>query len=879
MLTERSNHSRLSAPIPPRKIHVEKYAESRALELESLHTIIANRVNNDFRSQRNKRRRTTAYNNRNAKERCRRKRRKLGIFGKSRSSVLEKDQTNKLPRRVRRRLELKMNPERGFCCSGDGTKRLRTHVWHTKRFTMTKLWGYHLPLGLQGRGRGSKALLKWLKHGVLVHDASYCSALQLEGPEDSLVSVLRMVLVPSPDTDDGNTGDSILSGLTYGTAMLCGVGAPSHVIAPVTYMWRPVFSQDMSLKLDGVEHRTSFRKCRMNDETSMHDIDECDKSDSMRPSASFRQLWVWIHASAFGEGYDMLKLACHKEMEKGGIVVRCVSLDGQLAKLELMGSQAFQLLQKILHPVSGISENHWQLKKHLATQEDYISQNNKSPIFKSEGNFSHHAMLSLNVKDPRLLPMKSTTVPMEPTLIEALSDAPQGKCEELPDLEGILVNNEDLPSTSSIKLEGSQHDNGDLWGATTRVPRPPFEESAINNEKHCKRIINFCLDDENFSEANLLTGEQCSRSCPILLLKNDKKDFVIGWSIILPLSWVKAFWIPLISNGAHAIGLREKHWIASEMGLPFFPSDFPDCKAYRCYMTAKAASLHHKAELCPPSKRPLTVPMPPPWAIVRISISKETGKVEVPKVSTGENAPSAYSSPNSCHESSITSSSECDGNPFDGIMARTGCMLIRFLDEIKAGQLLLFPHVSREKARFHESVKGDAKLDLSPRNFDSYDRKLCFLRVYLCPYKEGTFEEGAVVCAPFPSDISLRISSSEKSKLVECDRGLYFHQEPTSGNWGLHIPDDSIAKESHSHRWPIGFVTAPTVQGSKKLVAEGFCEAVLLARLREEQWKEKPPKRRKMEIYVLVRNPRSSVYRLALASIVLEHQENDLEFL
>lgn len=66
---------------------------------------------------------------------------------------------------------------------------------------------------------------------------------------------------------------------------------------------------------------------------------------------------------------------------------------------------------------------------------------------------------------------------------------------------------------------------------------------------------------------------------------------------------------------------------------------------------------------------------------------------------------------------------------------------------------------------------------------------------------------------------------------------------------------------------------------SKRLVAEGFCEAVLLAHLREEQWKERPAKRRNMEIYVLVRNLRSVAYRLALASVVLEHQENDIDFL
>ena len=40
-----------------------------------------------------------------------------------------------------------------------------------------------------------------------------------------------------------------------------------------------------------------------------------------------------------------------------------------------------------------------------------------------------------------------------------------------------------------------------------------------------------------------------------------------------------------------------------------------------------------------------------------------------------------------------------------------------------------------------------------------------------------------------------------------------------------------------------------------------------------------PVKHRKKEIYVLVRNLRSVAYRLALASVVLEYQENDIEFL
>lgn len=154
MVTDGTKKPQVSVPTPPPpwKINLQKYAESRALELHSLQSIIENRVNSDYRSQKNKRRRTTVFDNQIARKGCRRKRQKLGIIDKALAkSGLEENHQKKLPRCVHRRYELKKNPENGFCTSGDVTKRLRTHVWHAKRFAMTKLWGYHLPLCLQGR--------------------------------------------------------------------------------------------------------------------------------------------------------------------------------------------------------------------------------------------------------------------------------------------------------------------------------------------------------------------------------------------------------------------------------------------------------------------------------------------------------------------------------------------------------------------------------------------------------------------------------------------------------------------------------------------------------------------------------------------------------
>lgn len=53
--------------------------------------------------------------------------------------------------RIRRGIELRSNLEHGYSASRHGTKRLQTHVWHAKSFTMTKLWGLHVPLGVEVR--------------------------------------------------------------------------------------------------------------------------------------------------------------------------------------------------------------------------------------------------------------------------------------------------------------------------------------------------------------------------------------------------------------------------------------------------------------------------------------------------------------------------------------------------------------------------------------------------------------------------------------------------------------------------------------------------------------------------------------------------------
>lgn len=161
-------------------------------------------------------------------------------------------------------------------------------------------------------------------------------------------------------------------------------------------------------------------------------------------------------------------------------------------------------------------------------EEGCVSQNRNSTTLKNGDSFPSCAMLPLNVKDPRELPWKRNVVPVEHISTTTLSDASETKCKELAELGGILEENKDLCSLSLSNLEDCQSNVDDLWYATARGLRPPVEDSVLSKEKHHERMVNFCLVDTDSGDASSSTKVQSSRSCPILLLKNDVKELSIG---------------------------------------------------------------------------------------------------------------------------------------------------------------------------------------------------------------------------------------------------------------------------------------------------------------------------------------------------------------
>ena len=65
-------------------------------------------------------------------------------------------------------------------------RRLETHAWHAKRFALVRRWGWALPLGAPGRGRGWRETMRRAAESAIAHDASHHAAfvLRVEGEAD-----------------------------------------------------------------------------------------------------------------------------------------------------------------------------------------------------------------------------------------------------------------------------------------------------------------------------------------------------------------------------------------------------------------------------------------------------------------------------------------------------------------------------------------------------------------------------------------------------------------------------------------------------------------------------------------------------------------------
>lgn len=176
-----------------------------------------------------------------------------------------------------------------------------------------------------------------------------------------------------------------------------------------------------------------------------------------------------------------------------------------------------------------ITKDSFQLKNCSGLKADGDSEKNKKFVLENEDSVSSCAILSLTVKDPRLLlneriadvPESASTIVPNSVLADAANE--RVTLPEVSDKSG------ELCSSSWSKFEGSTiFNHRSLWDANSGLS-PPVDENVLCMEKHQQRLDFLCLDDPKSGATITSNKVQCSRSCPTLLLKNkNKKGSPIG---------------------------------------------------------------------------------------------------------------------------------------------------------------------------------------------------------------------------------------------------------------------------------------------------------------------------------------------------------------
>lgn len=172
-------------------------------------------------------------------------------------------------------------------------------------------------------------------------------------------------------------------------------------------------------------------------------------------------------------------------------------------------------------------ENCWQPQKCSIAENNDDFHNKKTSELENEEHVSSCAILSVTMRDPRLVPGKRSIYASES---DSILDMQETEANEHHNLTGNLGKNEKVVSPSCSKPEGNGilSYNKNLWDASSRI-EPPEDENELCMEKHQQQMRFFCLDDPKSRPRKNLNKVQCSRSFPVLLLKdNNKKNSPIG---------------------------------------------------------------------------------------------------------------------------------------------------------------------------------------------------------------------------------------------------------------------------------------------------------------------------------------------------------------
>ena len=213
-------------------------------------------------------------------------------------------------------------------------RRLETHAWHAKRFALVRRWGWALPLGAPGRGRGWRETMRRAAESAIAHDASHHAAfvLRVEGDADGPSSL-----------ETARAALETLVGVGRETSS-CRTNANANANANAKAPFRSAAFAAGAVAVDatlvdesgGIVSPATFVLVKKD---VRRDTEETETTEE----TVF--VWVWVPAAAREEAFRL----CQTVIRVGRFSERCTLrlAEGRLCRFEVAGALSSSLLETL----------------------------------------------------------------------------------------------------------------------------------------------------------------------------------------------------------------------------------------------------------------------------------------------------------------------------------------------------------------------------------------------------------------------------------------------------------------------------------------------------------------------------------------------------
>jgi len=451
---------------------------------------------------------------------------------------------------------------------------LETHIWHAKRYHMSRKWGHAIPS--TPTDKGWRACFRAASKSCLMWDQSYLHLVELVGEKEVMLDNLNKLT-------DNRTGKVFTVCQQERKALVYKQNTyPAGFVGEVSYLWRP-----------GHDH-----------------------------------LWIWVHPAFYAEFIILMKdiLGLREEENLGEPNLKKIRLDessesvkknvvqsklepkllpppvltssvmqvtlsgNTLNRFRIVGPLSSALLKHCLvpanlEPTSVTSKDWW--ADYYSSQERQLGVNESNNVWKSLNNAppaSNNIVLGLVVRDPRLIMShKRNTAKLEYEEAEFMSE---------------------LIKTPTVSLRFSE---SPLWNSSVRTMASEAREQ--------ESVINKLRGEALVPGTPLHLGDREGR-VPVLVIGTEH-----GWDLVIPAGWAMSFWMCMVYAGCRTAGSQE----LEHFELEHFKGksvDLEDSEFGKCEANLRQQQIRKKHFFLPPDKRTnhakmgIASPFGPKWGML-----------------------------------------------------------------------------------------------------------------------------------------------------------------------------------------------------------------------------------------------------------------------